>query len=1708
MEACMTKPDVKKKPKPPKPPPKPAEIKNSDPERPQKPAPLMPPRPSDAELSRTQYRRKNAAATNNKVNGDLIQRETKEKPSETPVVPPRPTEKEMKATTKYSQRRKSSRENAQSKDEADFKQSNQRVLPGVFRRSQKEKTPAFTSYVIDDGDKEEKKTDDVPAKQAPAIKPRALKGVMKGLQIKTSPKASRDPSPDPGTEEAGGEKKEQPAEKNKREKNAEPKQDIGDLIAGIFRKTPKEKSSLPTVTLSKPDSDSEDAEEAEEKSSEQSQEKGSFFSGILKKTNKTTDETPAQEYLSVNKELSASSDSLSENKEKGGIFSGMFKKSPKPTEAAQTDEDRRSLHDDLSGSNDNLSETSKEKGGFFSGILRKSPKIPTEGTPGQDKQSLQTDPSDSNETESENNTTKEKGNVFSGMFKKSPKLSGAPRLKGGAESLHSDFSASTDSLSENKEKGGLFSGLLRKTKTAGEENLLAQNDLSASSDSLSEAANTKEKGGAFSGIFKKSSKPADAPSTEEENQPQDDELSGSSEAPSENTKEKGGIFGEIFKKAPKAAEAARPEEDESPDKELSTSDESLSENKQEKSGGLFSGLLKKTPREKAESPDRETQRELSASNDDLPESNTTKEKNIFSNMFKKPQKAAEGAAADKENLLAQNDLPASSDSLSEAANTKEKNIFSNMFKKPQKPAEGAADDKESEANSEYQLSASCENLLDATATKEKKGGLANIFKRSSSIENLFDEEKGGLFSGLKKKTQKASGEEAAAEDKDELTASNDSLSENSGAKEKSIFSGMFKKHKPADGATTDEELDPGEDNKLSENLLEVTSSKEKTGGLAGIFRKSPKPAPRSIVTKDPLSDTKELSSSCDSLNDADEDYFAVENSTENLVEAAGASKEKKGGFAGIFRRTPKTVEDSEDMEPPVGGGLRRRRTIKKKRRVVSFRVKTTLPKMPKLGAQSSDKMPIVEEVVELQDLNPAQESSVEVQLVEMAAYPTEETRLESEQETDELIEWWNTVKGWAEWNEMSNFQEDDEQMAMEQAADRVYMAARLFVRLFNQRGASLQHRILELLALADAADQFHKKTVKAAVGGGVASVAGSVATITGLILAPFTFGASIIVTAVGIGVATAGSITSATANITDTVHSSMDRKKLEKMIQGYQEEIKDIRECLEFVQAGMDTLQEWDFEKYSESAAKKALNHNLKHVMKEGGRAGKALMINTDKLISTVQVLGAAGGAAKAAQAISVTTGVMSALFLALDVFFLAKDSHELRKGAKTKFATKIRDVCKELQDGLLELNKVKTQLQKTMDGIEVEEFEEIEEVEVEVDDDDLESDPKKLAELEQELDLMEEKLDKKREEEEEQKKNKEMEQEKIKSKKEKKEKEETEKKKEEEKNKEEEEKKKKEQEEEQDDKKEGKGEEKSKSESKLEKISDEEKEAVKVEKEVSEEQSQKGKKKDKEAENRLTAGKEKYESRQDAKEDNGTNKKTDEKEREETKRRSGESKREEQSGKAYSERAKTERESERSKSGREDERVTEKQKDAEVRSTRRHSSSRSDKDGHHRSERGSRHEARDKERGSSRHSDRTEERGVKDWRAEERESKEVRQVTREDHGRGDVRKESHRSHKTEERKEHSERESGRRGEESRSKRSHHEKRESRIESARRQFEKAGGDDEKEKEEQEERRKRREERERRGSDRDREHGHSRRGSQSRSSVLLDDGLYI
>ncbi|XP_023820871.1 uncharacterized protein LOC101166986 isoform X5 [Oryzias latipes] len=884
---------------------------------------------------------------------------------------------------------------------------------------------------------------------------------------------------------------------------------------------------------------------------------------------------------------------------------------------------------------------------------------------------------------------------------------------------------------------GVMKGLnLKKTS----QKIIKENNDSEDAAEDETSAQTSEKGGFLSNILKKSKTPADEASMQD-NLSVHSELSASSDSLSEQSKGKGGKLPKIFKRSPKDKQPLAGD--------LSGSSDSLAETHSKQEKGFFSAILRRSPktfeeetREKVQ--DKESLEDSASNSDSQSDNSNSKGKgNIFSEIFRKSPNPSESPSLEESSESTHGEPPVSSDNLLEK---KEKGAWFGFFKKTPK---GTAEEKMD--GDDFSISSA--DPSEDTSTQQKE----------TASDELTGSREGST--------------DSSTEDRN-LEAGSEDQSESNRSKEKKVFSSMFRKQqKAAEGAAAqtekkrggfagkfktslenlfEKESDPAADDKWltgsCENLSDVTITEEKSGKLTRLFKQSPKPAPRSVTAEHPLSGSP-LSASWDSLSEIGKEDLSgqTEPADDNdvLLEGASRTKEKRGGLSAIFKRTPKTSETLEDevRETPEGGRLRRKRTVKKKRRVVSFRIKRTLPTDGKSTLQRTDEMLIIDEAVEMQEINPEQvrESTVELQPVEMAAYPSGESPSELEEENDELMEWWNTVKGWTEWNKSSNFQEDEE-TAVEQAADRVYMAARLFVRLFNQRGASLQHRILELLAVADAADQFHKRTVTAAVGGGVASVAGSIATITGLILAPFTFGASVIVTAVGIGVATAGSITSATANITDTVHSNMDRKKVEKMIQGYQEEITVIRECLEFLQEGMDTLQEWDFEKYSESAAKKALNHNIKHVMKEGGRAGKALMINTDKLISTVQVLGAAGGAAKAAQAISVTTGVMSALFLALDVFFLAKDSHELRKGARTKFASTITEVCKDLQDGLLELNKVKTQLQKTMDGIELEQYEETEEVEVE-EEDELESDPKKLAELEKDLDLMEEKLCKKEDE-------------------------------------------------------------------------------------------------------------------------------------------------------------------------------------------------------------------------------------------------------------------------------------------------------------------------------------------------------------------------
>lgn len=304
---------------------------------------------------------------------------------------------------------------------------------------------------------------------------------------------------------------------------------------------------------------------------------------------------------------------------------------------------------------------------------------------------------------------------------------------------------------------------------------------------------------------------------------------------------------------------------------------------------------------------------------------------------------------------------------------------------------------------------------------------------------------------------------------------------------------------------------------------------------------------------------------------------------------------------------------------------------------------------------------------------------------------------EGGQDVDNLMEWWNSVESWEEAPQDDDMTEKEEAKAFAVTADKVQKGIRVFNKLFSERAESLWQHVIDLNSIADGLDKFSKNTKIAQITGGSTSAIGGVATITGLALAPFTMGASLIVTAVGLGVTTAGGLTSAGAGISSQVNNSMDRKKVEKIVQDYQEKMVDLNKCLTFIKQGIENLKKFNLMKMKKNAFNRDFPALTSSVYEDGAMAGKAIVINAFEIMRVVQIANVAGStAARAVQIASMATGVLTGLFVGMDIYFVAKDSKELKKGAKSEFAAKIREVTMQLHEGLVELNGIRGELQST----------------------------------------------------------------------------------------------------------------------------------------------------------------------------------------------------------------------------------------------------------------------------------------------------------------------------------------------------------------------------------------------------------------------------
>ncbi|XDV19447.1 hypothetical protein PO909_024917, partial [Leuciscus waleckii] len=167
----------------------------------------------------------------------------------------------------------------------------------------------------------------------------------------------------------------------------------------------------------------------------------------------------------------------------------------------------------------------------------------------------------------------------------------------------------------------------------------------------------------------------------------------------------------------------------------------------------------------------------------------------------------------------------------------------------------------------------------------------------------------------------------------------------------------------------------------------------------------------------------------------------------------------------------------------------------------------------------------------------------------------------------------------------------------------------------------LYGRLNVLEELANGLEKVHFNTTVGSLAGGVVGLAGGITSIVGLILTPFTLGASLIVTGVGIGVAVAGGVASGASNITKMVNQRTDCQK----------------ESWSNAQSGADWAN-------------------------VGARLGRGLG-GIAELIRLTQVSSVGRVAAQTARAVRVAeaaTGVLTGLFVAVDVLFIALDSKEI----------------------------------------------------------------------------------------------------------------------------------------------------------------------------------------------------------------------------------------------------------------------------------------------------------------------------------------------------------------------------------------------------------------------------------------------------------------
>ncbi|KAM6923967.1 uncharacterized protein FYW49_006395 [Xenentodon cancila] len=210
----------------------------------------------------------------------------------------------------------------------------------------------------------------------------------------------------------------------------------------------------------------------------------------------------------------------------------------------------------------------------------------------------------------------------------------------------------------------------------------------------------------------------------------------------------------------------------------------------------------------------------------------------------------------------------------------------------------------------------------------------------------------------------------------------------------------------------------------------------------------------------------------------------------------------------------------------------------------------------------------------------------------------------------------------------------------------------------------LQTKLKMLRDLADGLERVHEGTTISSLAGGVIGAAGGITSIVGVILAPFTLGASLVITGVGVGVGVLGGLTAGVSNITNMVNQSTDRKAIRSIIKEFEEKISAAITWVQEISYSLQTI----IRRYAGQCDSDG-NISAADLGRLGLRAGKNLcgIAELVRLAAVLKVGRIAAQASRILRIAEVATGVFRAFFIAVDVFFIAMDAKEIHHIRKAR---------------------------------------------------------------------------------------------------------------------------------------------------------------------------------------------------------------------------------------------------------------------------------------------------------------------------------------------------------------------------------------------------------------------------------------------------------